>query len=126
MWRQAADVSKRVDFDPQQFQAGVAGRELKGDTRQTQETGGIGSTDETVDKGRLDLVEVWLRRWRARRPVRLVRRLPLHRCALGVRMIVSRPIDMVVMMIVRVIMPMFVTVLMVMMTVMVMTHGGPQ
>ncbi len=133
MRRQAADISERVDLDPQQFQARAIGRDLKGYARQTQEAGGVGSGDETVDEGRFDLVEVRLRRDRIGRAVRLVRRLPLDRGALGMRVIVSRPVwrmDVVMMMVivhvVRVVMIMSMFMHIVMMTVVVMTHGGPQ
>ena len=110
--------------------ARAIGRDLKGYARQTQEAGGVGSGDETVDEGRFDLVEVRLRRDRIRRAVRLVRRLPLDRGALGMRVIVSRPVwrmDVVMMMvIVHVVMIMSMFMHIVMMAVMVMTHGGPQ
>jgi hypothetical protein len=129
MWGQAADIGERVDLHPQQFQAGIADGELEGDARQTQEAGGIGRTDEPVDEGRLDLVEIGFRRSRARGTFRLVRRLPLHGRALGRGVIVSgsvRRMDMVVMMIVRVVMIVSMSVIVVMMTVMMMAHGGPQ
>src|SRR5450755_562273 len=117
MRRQAADIGQRVDLDPQQFQAGIAGYDLKWNARQAQEAGRVRRGDEPIDKGGFDLVEIGFRRNRARGAVRLVRRLPLHRGALAMRMIVPGPVRRM-----RVIMMMIMDVTMIMcMTVIVVT-----
>src|SRR5579863_5583769 len=105
---QAADIGQRVDLDPQQFQVCAAGRDLERDSRQAQEAGGVRRLKKAVDKRRLDLVEVGLRRNRVLvRAVRLVRCLPLHGRAMGMMMVVAgamrRMVVVVMMMIVVVV-----------------------
>ena len=125
---QAADIGERVDLDPQQPHAGIAGGELERDARQPQETGRIGRRNEAIDEGRLDLVEIGLRRDRLGAATRLMWRLPLDRCALGVRMIMSgtmRRMD-VIMIIVCMVMIVSMAVIVsvtVVMSVRVLAHG---
>src|SRR5579872_2707030 len=120
---QAADIGQCVDLDPQQFQVYAAGRDLERDSRQAQEARGIGRLKKAVDKRRLDLVEVGLRRNRVLlRAVRLVRCLPLHGRAMGMMMVVAGAVR-------RMVMVMVVMMGMVMtrpVVVVMSMHGGPQ
>jgi hypothetical protein len=89
---QAADIGQCVDLDPQQFQVCAVGCDLERDSRQAQEAGGVRRLKKAIDKRRLDLVEVGLRRGRVLlRAVRLMRRLPLNRRAMGMMMVVAGP-----------------------------------
>src|SRR5579863_739060 len=110
---QAADIGQCVNLYPQQFQVSVAGRNLERDSCQAQEAGGIRRLKKAIDKRRLNLVEVGLRRNRVLlRAVRLVRCLPLHGRALGMVVVVAgamrrmvRVVVMVMVMVMSVIMP---------------------
>src|ERR1700693_2848221 len=87
---QAADIGECVDLDPQQFQVCGLSCDLEWDSRQAQEACGVGCLKKAIDKRRLNLVEVGLRRNRVLlRAVRLVRCLPLHGRAMGMIMVVA-------------------------------------
>lgn len=85
---QAADIGKRVDFDAQQVEFGaVGGDHLERDVAKAQKAHRVGRTQEAVDEGSLDLVEIRLDR--CRRLLRgAMRRLPLRHWTLG-RAVVS-------------------------------------
>src|SRR5581483_11892882 len=125
MRSEAADVGQRVDLDPQQFQVCAAGSELERDSRQAQEAGGIGRLKEAIDKRRLNLVEVGLRRNRVLLcAVRLVWCLPLNGRAVGMMVVVAGAMGRMLGMVVMVMM-MVMIVIMPVVAVMAM-HGGPQ